>query len=270
MISKFIGATALAITLAACGTNGADRTGGGAAAGAATGAGVGALGGPGGALAGAAIGGGAGAATGAFTSPDQVNLGTPPWSDPQTRVPGVGRASGGNMSGTAGGSSTASASEIRDVQQQLRSRGYNVGPVDGIYGPQTRSAMNRFQRDNNLQQTSRLDDNTMQMLTGSSNTGSSNMGSATSPAANPGDSRPDPAASATGQVGAPGSNASTGAGPNMGAGSPASGSSQWTGGGPAGAPESRASTGAGAPVGGSPGPSLPNEPHTVAPMQPQR
>ena len=64
-----------------------DRTTGGAAAGAATGAGIGALGGPVGALAGAAIGAGAGAVTGATTSPSDVNLGRPPWSNPEVRTP---------------------------------------------------------------------------------------------------------------------------------------------------------------------------------------
>ncbi len=84
---KILGAAGLALALAACGTNSSDRTTGGAAAGAATGAGVGALGGPVGALAGAAIGAGAGAVTGATTSPRDVNLGTPPWSNPEVRTP---------------------------------------------------------------------------------------------------------------------------------------------------------------------------------------
>ncbi|MBL6077376.1 hypothetical protein JMJ56_05105 [Belnapia sp. T18] len=84
---KVIGAAGLALALAACGTNSSDRTTGGAAAGAATGAGIGALGGPVGALAGAAIGAGAGAVTGATTSPRDVNLGTPPWSNPEVRTP---------------------------------------------------------------------------------------------------------------------------------------------------------------------------------------
>jgi hypothetical protein len=73
--------------LTACGTTPKERTTGGAAAGAATGAAVGALAGPPGILAGAVIGGGAGAVTGATTSPSQVNLGKPPWTNPQTRVP---------------------------------------------------------------------------------------------------------------------------------------------------------------------------------------
>jgi hypothetical protein len=36
---------------------------------------------------GALVGGGAGAATGAATTPSEVNLGKPPWTNPQTRVP---------------------------------------------------------------------------------------------------------------------------------------------------------------------------------------
>jgi phage tail tape-measure protein len=73
--------------LAACGTNPQERTTGGAAAGAATGAAVGALAGPPGMAVGALVGGGAGAVTGAATKPSQVNLGKPPWTNPQTRIP---------------------------------------------------------------------------------------------------------------------------------------------------------------------------------------
>jgi hypothetical protein len=79
-----VGAIAL---LAGCGQQQPSRTTGGAAAGAATGAGIGALAGPPGILAGAVIGGGAGALTGAATKPSNVNLGTPPWNNPETRVP---------------------------------------------------------------------------------------------------------------------------------------------------------------------------------------
>ncbi len=73
--------------LSACGETPKERTTGGAAAGAATGAAVGALAGPPGMAVGALVGGGAGAATGATTSPQQVNLGKPPWTNPETRVP---------------------------------------------------------------------------------------------------------------------------------------------------------------------------------------
>ncbi len=87
MTWKLLGAAAVVLAVAACGTREPDRTTGGAATGAATGAAVGALGGPVGALAGAAIGAGAGAATGYATSPSDVNLGRPVWSNPEVRTP---------------------------------------------------------------------------------------------------------------------------------------------------------------------------------------
>ena len=77
--------------LAGCGTSQPERTSGGAAAGAATGAGVGALAGPPGMAVGAVVGAGTGAATGAATKPNDVNLGKPPWTNPETRVPGSGQ-----------------------------------------------------------------------------------------------------------------------------------------------------------------------------------
>jgi len=151
MKTKLLGAVALGLMVAACGTNPTDRTTGGAAAGAATGAAVGALGGPVGALGGAAIGGGVGAVAGATTTPDQVNLGRPVWNDPEVRVPGVTNRSGG-------GSGVASRSEnTRQVQQALNQRGYDVGPVDGVMGPQTRRAISQYQRDNNMSVTGRAD-----------------------------------------------------------------------------------------------------------------
>jgi len=73
--------------LAACGQNPQERTTGGAAAGAASGAAVGALAGPPGMAVGALVGGGAGAVAGATTKPKDVNLGRPPWTNPETRVP---------------------------------------------------------------------------------------------------------------------------------------------------------------------------------------
>lgn len=84
---KIMGAAALALSLAACGTNTTDRVSGGAAAGAATGATTGAVVGPIGVVAGGLIGAGAGAVTGATTSPREVNLGRPVWNDPEVRTP---------------------------------------------------------------------------------------------------------------------------------------------------------------------------------------
>jgi phage tail tape-measure protein len=69
------------LCLVSCGSNEPERAQGGAATGAATGAAVGIIGGPVGILAGGLIGGAAGATTGAVTSPSDINLGPPPWSN---------------------------------------------------------------------------------------------------------------------------------------------------------------------------------------------
>jgi hypothetical protein len=111
--------------LAACGTTQKERATGGAAAGAATGAGVGALAGPPGMVAGALIGGGAGAATGASTSPSQVNLGKPPWTNPDTRVPTPSGTASPSRSGRGDTSQNASADRLND--ESLRSAQQNRG-----------------------------------------------------------------------------------------------------------------------------------------------
>jgi peptidoglycan hydrolase-like protein with peptidoglycan-binding domain len=156
MITRTMGLLALGL-LAACGTNPTDRVTGGAAAGAATGAGVGALGGPVGALAGAAIGGGAGAITGAATSPNEVNLGRPLWNDPEVRVPG------GNGS-TASATRARGNSQTRELQQALARQGYDVGPIDGVYGAQTRQAVMQYQQRNNMAATGQADSQMMSSL----------------------------------------------------------------------------------------------------------
>jgi hypothetical protein len=105
--------------LAACGNNPQERTSGGAAAGAATGAGIGALAGPPGVLVGGLVGAGAGATTGAVTSPNQVNLGKPPWTNPQTRVP---TPNGPVAPASASASSGPTTSQLNDQSYQ-RSQG---------------------------------------------------------------------------------------------------------------------------------------------------
>ena len=40
--------------------------------------------------------------------------------------------------------------EVRNIQSRLSKWGYNPGPVDGVYGTKTESAVKRFQRNNGL------------------------------------------------------------------------------------------------------------------------
>lgn len=53
---------------------------------------------------------------------------------------------------------------IRQVQQQLQQQGYDVGQVDGVWGPQSQQALASFQRDQNIQATGRPDQQTMAAL----------------------------------------------------------------------------------------------------------
>jgi len=94
-------AAAAVLLLAGCGTDSRGRTEGGAAAGAATGAVVGALGGPVGVGVGALVGAGVGAGTGAATTPDQVNLGKPVWSNPETSIAGKRPAASSRQAASA-------------------------------------------------------------------------------------------------------------------------------------------------------------------------
>ncbi len=106
------------VLVAGCGQQEPGRTTGGAAAGAATGAGIGALAGPPGILAGAVIGGGAGALTGASTNSTQLNLGAPPWNNPETRVPTPNGTAAPGAAEPAGPPPASSPSDTGNVGQQ--------------------------------------------------------------------------------------------------------------------------------------------------------
>ena len=51
--------------------------------------------------------------------------------------------------------------QIRQVQQALNSKGFYPGPTDGRLGPETKSALDQFQRTQGLQQTGRPDKQTL-------------------------------------------------------------------------------------------------------------
>ena len=51
-----------------------------------------------------------------------------------------------------------------DVQTALRSRGYYMGSLDGVYGPQTADAIRRFQTDNGLALTGKINGDTLKAL----------------------------------------------------------------------------------------------------------
>ena len=123
------------LPLAACGDRADDRAISGAGIGAAAGLAVGAVTGLS-LLEGAALGAAIGGVTGAVTDSNDVNLGKPAW-----RKDGSGSQS--SQSGHAN-------DLVYRTQNALASRGYDVGKPDGILGPRTRGAIERYQRQNSL------------------------------------------------------------------------------------------------------------------------
>src|SRR5688572_14766001 len=53
---------------------------------------------------------------------------------------------------------------VRVAQEKLKEKGYDPGPIDGIWGPRTAAAVGEFQRKENLTVTSRLDSGTLGKL----------------------------------------------------------------------------------------------------------
>jgi hypothetical protein len=51
-----------------------------------------------------------------------------------------------------------------DVQAALRTKGYYMGPLDGVYGPQTSDAVRRFQVDNGIAMTGKINGDTLKAL----------------------------------------------------------------------------------------------------------
>ena len=59
-----------------------------------------------------------------------------------------------------------SKDDIRWAQLELRNIGLYKGSLDGILGPETKRAVAQFQRNNGLNPTATVDDETMEVLTG--------------------------------------------------------------------------------------------------------
>ena len=121
--------------------------------------------------------------------------------------PGI--RSGYGISGSMGNDTTGTyqsnmngQSDIRSLQQALRDKGFDPGPIDGMMGPQTRQALQSFQRSNNITASGQLDNETSQQLglqrsgsmgnttrSGTNGTGSSNLQSGMNPPAGTGSGR---------------------------------------------------------------------------------
>ena len=57
-----------------------------------------------------------------------------------------------------------SHSTIRDVQQSLKDKGFDPGPVDGVNGPATKAAIKKYQDQQNLNEDGKLGPKTLDAL----------------------------------------------------------------------------------------------------------
>ena len=81
---------------------------------------------------------------------------------PQHRADPAAKAVGGGMG--AGNAQPQRPLFVREAQRALRDLGYHPGPIDGTFGPQTRSALEKYQLAEKLPVTGQLDAETMQRL----------------------------------------------------------------------------------------------------------
>jgi peptidoglycan hydrolase-like protein with peptidoglycan-binding domain len=54
--------------------------------------------------------------------------------------------------------------DTKKLQEALKAKGHDPGPIDGIIGPKTRSALSAFQEASGIKGTGRLDDQTAEKL----------------------------------------------------------------------------------------------------------
>jgi hypothetical protein len=142
------GAIALVTLFAGCATwSEMDRTEKGTAAGATTGA-----------LAGAVVAGPVGAAVGA-------GVGGYVGHHQGFGRPGAGDAMAANRYDERTGPARGyDADLVRAAQASLNDRGFDAGPVDGVWGPGTEAALRNFQRANGMDATGDLDPRTRAAL----------------------------------------------------------------------------------------------------------
>ena len=109
---------------------------------------------------------------------------------PRPSDPAAGR-SGSDPMARSSMNSQWSQEDVRSVQEALKGKGHDPGPIDGVMGPRTKQALRAFQRAQNIQTTGQLDGSTASALgvtlssgtsstPGSSSRGSSGAGSSSS------------------------------------------------------------------------------------------
>ena len=99
-------------------------------------------------------------------------------------------ADAGATTPSMSGAATPSSDEVRQVQQHLKDKGVDVGAVDGVMGPKTRSALKSFQQQQGLTASGDIDSSTLTALgvAGGGSTMDSSGSSSTPPSGGTGSS----------------------------------------------------------------------------------
>jgi peptidoglycan hydrolase-like protein with peptidoglycan-binding domain len=85
----------------------------------------------------------------------------------------------------ANASANLNQDEIRQAQQALNQKGFNVGRPDGLMGPKTENAIKEFQQKQGLNATGQLDDQSLAALGVSASTTGQNTGQSSQQRGNP-------------------------------------------------------------------------------------
>lgn len=88
--------------------------------------------------------------------------------------------SGTDSMGSASMNGQWSREDVRSVQEALKGKGHNPGPIDGVIGPRTQQALRAFQRAQNIQTSGQLDSSTASALGVTLSSGSSSTPSSSS------------------------------------------------------------------------------------------
>jgi peptidoglycan hydrolase-like protein with peptidoglycan-binding domain len=128
-------------------------------------------------------------------------------NDPTLRSGSASRADRSTM-----GHSQYDSSTVRDVQQALQNKGYDVGPIDGAMGPRTQSALREFQQQQGLTRSGRIDRQTMSALDVRASGAGGTMSDRSSSRSGTGDRAAGTGASGSGAIGSGSPSGSAGAG----------------------------------------------------------
>lgn len=75
-----------------------------------------------------------------------------------------GTDANGKVSKSSASGTSASGDTVRNAQVALNSQGYDAGPADGQFGPNTQGAVRRFQTERGLTPSGTLDSSTLSAL----------------------------------------------------------------------------------------------------------